>query len=129
MSARPHKAASAAEPREKTLRAWLREFRAELIVWLALMLLAAATFVLAYLPLGPFHPLTSMGIAVAKALVVALFFMHLKRESATIRLAAAAGLVFLGVLFTLTLADYLSRPPGVELDAVRATRAQTPQQP
>ena len=48
-------------------------------------------------------------IAFVKAGLVVMLFMELASSKPLIRLAAAAGLVFLIVLFALTLADVLSR--------------------
>lgn len=78
-------------------------------VWVALLLLLAASFGFAQLPLGALGPVVAMAIAAAKTALVALFFMHLERSAPLVRLAAVVGLVFLGILFTLALADYLTR--------------------
>ncbi|HEY2585376.1 MAG TPA: cytochrome C oxidase subunit IV family protein [Tepidisphaeraceae bacterium] len=53
-------------------------------------------------------------IAITKAGLIILFFMHIKYGSRLAWAFAAAGFVWLGILLTLTLADYLSRnyPPG-----------------
>src|SRR5438034_11316291 len=48
-------------------------------------------------------------IAAAKAILVAIFFMHLNASSNTVRAAACGGLVFLAVLMALTLNDYSTR--------------------
>jgi cytochrome c oxidase subunit 4 len=50
-----------------------------------------------------------MGIAGAKALVIALGFMHLSRSGPVVILYATAGVFWLGILFLLTFADYLTR--------------------
>ena len=50
-----------------------------------------------------------MGIAIAKALFIMYFFMHLKASPALTRLVAYAGIVWLSILFTFALSDYLSR--------------------
>ena len=51
-------------------------------------------------------------IAFAKAGLVLLLFMELATSKSLIRLAAVAGVVFLTGLFTLTLADILTRLGG-----------------
>ena len=48
-------------------------------------------------------------IAFAKAGLVVFLFMELAKSKPLIRLAAVAGVVFLAALFTLTLADVLTR--------------------
>ncbi|MEZ4271145.1 MAG: cytochrome C oxidase subunit IV family protein [Myxococcota bacterium] len=53
----------------------------------------------------------ALSIAGVKAGLVALWFMHLKNESKLTALVAAAGLLWLTIMFVLTLADYFSRQP------------------
>jgi cytochrome c oxidase subunit 4 len=79
------------------------------LIWAALMCLLAFTLVLAYVPMGVFTPTAGIAIAFVKAGLVVMLFMELVSSKPLIRLAAAAGLVFLAVLFALTLADVLSR--------------------
>ena len=79
------------------------------LIWVALMCLLALTLVLAYVPMGVFTPTAGIVIAFVKAGLVVLLFMELAGSKPLIRLAAAAGLVFLTVFFALTLADVLSR--------------------
>lgn len=77
--------------------------------WLALMVLLALTTGLAFVPLGSANLFISLGIAVAKALLVLLFFMELKASSSLIRAAAAAGFFWLAIMIALTSADYTHR--------------------
>jgi cytochrome c oxidase subunit 4 len=74
-----------------------------------LMLLLVATVVAAKLELGALANVVTLGIAAAKALLVALFFMHLRYREPAMRVFALAGLFWLVILFTLTLSDYLTR--------------------
>ena len=83
--------------------------RVYIVVGVALMLLLMATAVLAKLPLGSWSPLAAFGIAAAKALLVAVFYMHLRLSSPLVRLFALAGVVWLGLLVVGTLVDYLTR--------------------
>jgi cytochrome c oxidase subunit 4 len=83
--------------------------RVYVFTWVALMLLLAATFVAAHFRLGPFNPAVALAIAAAKAVLVALFFMHLKRSSALIVLFALVALLALAILFGLSGADYATR--------------------
>jgi cytochrome c oxidase subunit 4 len=75
----------------------------------ALMLLLALTWSTGYVDLGQFNLIVALAIALAKALLVALFFMHIKGSSRLLHLAATAGLMWLLILLTLTLGDYLTR--------------------
>jgi len=86
-------------------------WRSTIPVWLVLMALLTATLVLSYIPMGKFNTVSAIGIAVLKALVVALFFMHLKRPDPLLRLTGAAALLWLFFMFSLTLADVLQRLP------------------
>jgi cytochrome c oxidase subunit 4 len=79
------------------------------VVWLALMLLLAATVSSAYVPLGALNSIVNMAIAAAKVALVMLFFMQIKSSSAMIRLAAFAALFWLVLMFSLTASDYLTR--------------------
>jgi len=79
------------------------------MTWASLMALLAATFILAHLRLGAWNPVAALAIAAAKAVLVALFFMHLKRSSALTVLFALVALFALAILFTLSGADYATR--------------------
>jgi cytochrome c oxidase subunit 4 len=87
-------------------------WRPHILVWLALVALLCLTVVLAYLPLGSFNVVWAIGIAAIKVALVVMLFMELKRPNALVRLSAAAGLLWLIVLFVLTLSDILTRASG-----------------
>ena len=86
---------------------------ARLGVWAALLALLALTAGSAFVHLGVWNSVINMAIAVAKAALVVLFFMHLKTATALLRIVAAAALFMLAVLFGLSHADYATRssPP------------------
>jgi len=75
----------------------------------ALMVLTAITVIVAFINLGPFNFPVAISIAILKATLVVLFFMHAKFSSRLTKLFIATGFFFLLILFTLTLTDYLSR--------------------
>ncbi len=75
----------------------------------ALMALLALTWSIGYVNLGHFNLVVGLAISVTKMLLIALFFMHLKGGSRLLHLAAFGGLIWLVLMFALTLADYLSR--------------------
>jgi len=77
--------------------------------WLALMLFLAATTASAFVPLGSFNLPVSLAIAVAKALIVLLFFMELRASRPLVRSFAAAGFFWLLIMIVLTGADYWHR--------------------
>lgn len=87
-----------------------KQTRPLVFTWIALMALLATTAGCALLRLGWLNTAISLAIALAKALLVAIVFMRLKRAPALLRLAAVAGAVTLVLLFGLSLTDYATRP-------------------
>ena len=75
----------------------------------ALMALLALTWGMGYVNLGHFNLIVGLAISLTKMLLIALFFMHLKGSSRLFHLAAFSGLLWLLIMFALTLADYFSR--------------------
>ena len=68
------------------------------------------TWQVAVFDLGALNTIVALTIAVFKATLVVLFFMHV-RYSTRLTWAVVLGSVFwLGILLTLTLGDYLTRP-------------------
>lgn len=86
-----------------------RELRPLLLTWLALMTLLALTAAAAFLKLGWINTAIGLAIALAKALLVALVFMRLRRAPALLRIAAVAGAVTMAILFGLSATDYATR--------------------
>ena len=67
------------------------------------------TVQIAFLDLGALNAVAALGIAVFKATLVVLFFMHVK-YSTRLTWAVVLGSVFwLGILLALTMSDYLTR--------------------
>ena len=83
--------------------------RTNIHIFVILLVLLFATVGAAYLPLGPLHFPTAMAIAAAKALIIALFFMHLLHSHRLTMVIFAASFLWLAIMIGLTLADYLSR--------------------
>ncbi len=78
--------------------------------FLGLLLLLVATLMAARLPLGVgFNSLIALAIAAAKALIVVFYFMHVRFSSRLVQIWAAAGFVWLLIMFGITLADYIVR--------------------
>ena len=75
----------------------------------ALMLLLALTWTIGYINLGMFNVIIALAIAIIKALLVALFFMHIKGSSRLLHLAMAVGVIWLLIMLSLTLTDYFTR--------------------
>jgi cytochrome c oxidase subunit 4 len=79
------------------------------LVFLGLLAFTALTTGVAFVDLGPFNDVVALGIAISKALLVILFFMHVKGSSRLVWVFAAAGFFWLLILFALTFADYETR--------------------
>ncbi len=78
-------------------------------VFAALVVLLVATVLVAQVHLGAFNTPVALAIAAAKALVIVLFFMHVRYAAPLVRVFAAAGFLWLGIMFVLTFADLLTR--------------------
>jgi len=94
------------------------------LVWLIAIVLLGINVGISKLDLGPFKPLPIMLIAATQALLILWFFLHVRRATALVRLAAFAAFFWAAVLFGLSLSDYLTRsavnwPPVVVSPAAR----------
>jgi cytochrome c oxidase subunit 4 len=78
-------------------------------VFAALMVLLGLTVWVAHVPLGAFNIYVAMSIAIVKAVLVVLYFMHVRYSSRLIWVVAGAGFVWLLLLFGFTMADYATR--------------------
>ncbi|HWN11123.1 MAG TPA: cytochrome C oxidase subunit IV family protein [Pyrinomonadaceae bacterium] len=58
---------------------------------------------------GPLNVIVALTIAVIKATLVVLYFMHVRYSSRLIWVVFAAALFWLGILFALTFGDYWTR--------------------
>jgi cytochrome c oxidase subunit 4 len=83
------------------------------LVFAALLAGTALTVVAANIDLGVFNPIIALAIACTKAVIVILFFMHVKYQSHLIKATVAAGFFLFLVLITMTLSDYISRAWGL----------------
>ena len=75
----------------------------------ALMVCTVLTVIAAFINLGNLNFPVALTIAVFKATLVVLFFMHVKYGSKLTKLIIATAFFFLGIMLSLTLSDYLSR--------------------
>lgn len=76
----------------------------------ALLALTLATAGVAFIDLGgELNSVVALTIAVVKALLVILFFMHVRYSSRLTWVFAGAGFFWLLILLTLTMADPLAR--------------------
>jgi len=77
--------------------------------FVALAVLLAITWSVGYVDLGPFNLIFALGIAIAKAILIMLFFMHIRGSSRLLHFVAAAGVLWLLILLALVLGDYTTR--------------------
>jgi len=83
---------------------------AYLWVFLSLILLTVTTTAVAFIDLGAeWNTAVALAIAVVKALLVVLFFMHVLYSRPLTWVFVGAGFFWLVILFALTLADYFTR--------------------
>jgi len=75
----------------------------------ALMVLTAVTVAVAFVNVHPYNFAIALTIAVFKATLVILFFMHAKYASKLTKMFVGTAFFFLIILFALTLTDYTSR--------------------
>ncbi len=85
------------------------------IIFAWLMGLLIATVAASFLNLDRFFPglnaAVALCIAAAKAMLVVLFFMHVRHAGKLTWIFASAAFVWLGIMLVLTLNDYLTRHP------------------
>lgn len=80
-----------------------------LVIFAALIVLTVVTVMVAYQDFGVLNDVVALTIAMTKALLVVLYFMHVRYSTRLTALTAVGGLFFLGILIAMTLNDYFSR--------------------
>lgn len=83
--------------------------RTYFLVHLALLGLLVLTIGVAFVDLGFFNLILAISIAFSKAVLVVLYFMHVRYSDQVTKMYVGAGLLWLLILFGLTLSDYLTR--------------------
>jgi cytochrome c oxidase subunit 4 len=83
-----------------------------IIIGGSLLVLTGITVFASFLELGIFNPIVALAIAVVKAMLVVLFFMHVKYSSKLTKLTVFCGLFTFVALVGMTLADYFTRAWG-----------------
>lgn len=74
-----------------------------------LLILTAVTVKVSLIPLGPLNLVVALTIATLKALLVALFFMHLLYDNKLYLFVFVIALITLGTFIILTLFDTMTR--------------------
>ena len=104
--ARPHAAAGHGDAHEGSHVVGVGLY---VLVFLALLVLTGITVWSARHDFGALNTPVAMGIAVLKATLVILFFMHVKYSSRLVQLSVIAAFLWLVLLISGALADYVSR--------------------
>ncbi|HKB80162.1 MAG TPA: cytochrome C oxidase subunit IV family protein [Thermoanaerobaculia bacterium] len=103
MSEHPH------EPLHYVAPMWMY-----ITVFLSLLVLTGLTVFAAQHDLGVMNTPVALAIATVKASLVILFFMHVFHSTRLTWVVIIASFLWLGVLFVLTFADYLTRTWGLQ---------------
>jgi cytochrome c oxidase subunit 4 len=80
-----------------------------ILVWAILLVLLVITIGVSYVHLGWLNPVAAVTIAVIKAVIIILYFMHVRYGPKLVRVVIAAGFFWLMILLALTMGDYLTR--------------------
>jgi cytochrome c oxidase subunit 4 len=95
------------------------------VVFLALLILTTLTTAIAFIDLGgAWNNAVALTIAVAKALLVILYFMHVRYSDKLTWVFAAAGFFWLLILIGGTMDDVLTRPPTSPGSTLRSMQSQ-----
>jgi cytochrome c oxidase subunit 4 len=79
-------------------------------VFALLLSLTAVTVFAARIDFGAQNTPIALGIALVKAVLVVLYFMHVRYRERLVALFVCAGVLWLVILFAFTFSDYLTRP-------------------
>jgi cytochrome c oxidase subunit 4 len=85
--------------------------RSLILSFLGLMVLLALTVWGSFINVGAWRATVAVVVAIAKALIVMIFFMHLKSSNRLTWAVAGAGFFWLSILLVLTIGDFVTRVP------------------
>jgi cytochrome c oxidase subunit 4 len=84
--------------------------RIYIVIFLALMVGTALTLLAAFYDFpGPLNAVVALTIAVVKATLVVLYFMHVRYSGRLVWLVIVAALLWLVIMFAITFSDYWTR--------------------
>ena len=78
-------------------------------IFLTLMVLTAVTIAAAFMNLGVWNTPVALGIALFKAMLVIIFFMHARHSEKVVWVFIAVGFYWLGIMMLFTFSDFVSR--------------------
>jgi len=84
-------------------------FRIYVVIFITLLLLTLVTVDVAFFNFGMMNIYIALAVATTKATLVILFFMHVRYQPSLMAVFAAAGFVWLLILLTFTLSDFVTR--------------------
>lgn len=79
----------------------------------ALLVLTLSTYLVAFVDLGIGNLVAALLIAAIKAALIVLYFMHARYSNKVVWIVIGAALLWFGILFTLTMSDYVYRYPAL----------------
>ena len=85
--------------------------RVYVTIFVCLLVGTAATVYAATKDLGPLNNVVMLGIAITKATLVILYFMHVRYGPRLVWVIAGSGFAWLAILVAFTIADYVTRGP------------------
>jgi len=83
-----------------------------IVIGASLLILTGLTVGASFIEMGVFNPIVALAIACIKAVLVVLFFMHVKYSTKLTKLTVFCGLFTFLALIGMTLSDYFSRAWG-----------------
>lgn len=84
--------------------------RIYIVIFLALMVGTVLTLLAAFYDFpGPLNAVVALTIAVIKATLVVLYFMHVRYSGRLVWLVIVSALLWLAIMFAITFSDYWTR--------------------
>jgi cytochrome c oxidase subunit 4 len=80
-----------------------------ILIFATLMIMTLVTVGVAFIDFGPFNIIIALSIAIFKATLVILFFMHVRHRDHLTWIYVSAGFYWLLILIVVTMTDFLSR--------------------
>ena len=80
------------------------------VIFAVLMVLLVVTVGVARIEFGIFNVVVALTVAVVKAVLIILYFMHVRYSTRLIQFFAVAAFFWLVILLGFTFTDYLTRP-------------------
>lgn len=78
-------------------------------IFIILLVLTAVTTGVSFIDLGHWNTVIALTIAFTKAVLVVLFFMHVRHSSRLTKVIVTTAFLWLMILFGFTLSDYFTR--------------------